>query len=160
MRNIFTPNKTSARFLVEYANEKYHIDSEDVDSENLERYSLIYDLYIKARSYSIMNKIFFWIALTMGIVVLLWPSLEEVISRDFLHSAIVQTTVTGLAALAFAIYSHYKKRQTIVENLMRSAVHSEEAISLLKERIIKEMERIDTGFSFDESFSKVEEKKR
>ena len=70
--------------------------------------------------------------------------------REFLRSAIVQTTVTGLAALTFAIYSHYKRRQMYVENLMRHVIYSDESGEELIDKILNEVQRIDAGFSFSE----------
>ncbi|WP_022667778.1 hypothetical protein [Desulfospira joergensenii] len=153
---IFQPNQTSARLLVTYAKEKYFKVQEN---KNIEKYLIVYDIFIKARSYYIINKIFFFLALLSGIVVLLWPSLA-IFAKDFgwekgfLNSAIVQTTVTGIAALTFAIYSHYKKRQMYAENLMRFTIFSEEPLINIKDYVVQEMERIDSGFSFGKSVLK------
>lgn len=150
---IFKPNQTSASLLVKYAKEKYYKGEESKDAE---KYLLIYDIFIKARSYYILNKIFFIFALISGLAVLLWPSLA-IFAKDFgwekgfLNSAIVQTTVTGIAALNFSIYSHYKKRQFYAENLMRLAIFSEDSLGNIKNRVLTEMERIDSGFSFGKS---------
>ena len=155
---IFKPNQTSARLLVKYAEEKYYKVKEN---KNIEKYLIVYDIFIKARSYYIINKIFFFLALISGVTVLLWPSLA-IFAKDFgwekgfLNSAIVQTTVTGIAALTFAIYSHYKKRQMYAENLMRFTIFSEDTITNIKEYVVQEMERIDSGFSFGKSVLKEE----
>ena len=160
---IFQPNKTSARLLIDFARSQVHWDQIAENPESAKRYLLIYDLYIKARSYAIINKFFFWIATVSGIMILVWPSIAIVtkdlgIERSFLSSAVVQTTITGLAALTFGIYSHYKKRQLFAENLIRSAIFSEEKLSELKDRVIKEMERIDAGFSFAEAVTSESQK--
>jgi energy-converting hydrogenase Eha subunit A len=152
---IFSPNKTSAKLFIDFARSQILWDKASENPESLKRYLLIYDLYIKARSYAIINKIFFWIAIISSIMVLVWPSIAIItkdigIEKNFLNSAVVQTTITGLAALTFSIYNHYKKRQVFTENLMRSAVFSDEKLNDLKDRVIKEMERIDAGFSFAE----------
>ena len=157
--SIYTPNKTSARLLVDYASENWGLNADDVNPELQKRFLMVYDLYIKARSYALINKIAFWSAIVSGIMVLVWPSLAIVtrdfgFEKDFLTSAIVQTTVTGLAALAFAVYSYYKKRQMHMENLMRHVIYSEERAQSLIERVLKEMERIDSGFSFSEAIVK------
>ncbi len=155
---IFTPNQTSAQLLEKYAKETYYKVEE---SQNIEKYLIIYDIYIKANSYSILNKIFFFVALISGVIVLLWPSLA-IFAEDFgwekgfLNSAIVQTTVTGIAALTFAIYSHYKKRQMYAENLMRFAIFSEDTLTNIKDYVVQEMERIDSGFTFGKSVIKEE----
>lgn len=147
---IFYPNQTSASLLVKYAEEKYYKDNENQD---MEKFLIIYDIFIKARSYYILNKFFFFLSIISGITVLVWPSLA-IFAKDFgwktgfLNSAIVQTTVTGIAALTFAVYSHYKKRQMYAENLMRFTIFSEDVLSNIKDHVVKEMERIDSGFSF------------
>ena len=161
MVSIFTPNKTSAKLLVDYASSNWGIDANEVRPEFQRRFLMVYDLYIKARSYALINKIAFQLAIGAGIMVLVWPSLAIVtkdfgFEKEFLKSAIVQTTVTGLAALTFAIYSHYKKRQMYMENLMRHVIYSEEPEQLLIEKVLKEMEKIDSGFSFSESIIKKE----
>lgn len=155
MHNLFSPNKTSASLLVEFAAENW---ASSPSEELRRRYLMLYDLYIKARSYAILNKIFFWLALLAGLAVLAWPSVA-VISKDFgiekalFESAIVQTSVTGLAALMFAAYSHYKKRQVHAENLMRYVIFSNDTTAAIIEKILKEMERIDLGFGFSESIA-------
>jgi hypothetical protein len=156
--DIFQPNQTSASLLVRYAEDKYYKVEEN---KNIEKYLIIYDIFIKARSYYIMNKVFFFLALISGIIVLLWPSLA-IFAEDFgwkkgfLNSAIVQTTVTGIAALTFAVYSHYKKRQMYAENLMRFAIFSEDDLVNIKEYVVQEMERIDGGFNFGKNVTKDE----
>ena len=153
---IFHPNQTSASLFVRYAEEKY-VNSEE--EKNIEKYLIIYDVFIKARSYYMINKIFFFLALFSGVVVLLWPSLSILAKelgweeKGLLSSAIVQTTVTGIAALAFSVYSHYKKRQMYAENIMRFAVFSEDTVINIKDYVAREMERIDSGFSFEKSIS-------
>jgi hypothetical protein len=153
---IYTPNKTSAKLLVDYASENWGLTADGVGTESQKRFLMVYDLYIKARSYALINKIAFWIAIFAGLMVLVWPSLAIVtkefgFEKDFLTSAIVQTTVTGFAALTFAVYSHYKKRQMYIENLMRHVIYSEDPAQLLIERVLREMEKIDSGFSFSET---------
>ena len=155
MVSIFTPNQTSARLLVDFASQKWGPDASDSTPESEKRFLIIYDLYIKARSYALINKTAFWLAILSGIMVLIWPSLAIVpkdfgMEREFLRSAIVQTTVTGLAALTFAIYSHYKRRQMYVENLMRHVIYSDESGEELIDKILNEVQRIDAGFSFSE----------
>ena len=158
--NIFRPNQTSARLLERYAHSQYYPDENN--KENIEKYLVVYDIFIKARSYAITNKIFFCLALLAGIMVLLWPSLgifakDFGFEKEFLKSPIVQTTVTGIAALTFAVYSHYKKRQMYAENLMRYVIFSDETLENIKNHVIRELERIDTGFGFTKSIIKKDE---
>lgn len=162
--SLFTPNKTSAKLLIDYAEAMWQ--PTEPSSEHKTRYLLLYDLYIKARSYAIINKVAFWFAVITGIMVLIWPSLATVCANceacknsglnniEFFKSAIVQTTITGLAALAFAIYAHYKKRQMYMENLMRYLVYSDESGDKLIQKVLAEMEKLDTGFSFAEVIPK------
>lgn len=163
MNKVFNPNKMSAKLFIDYARTQL-LDEDQLQNANdkdvrLKRFLLLYDLYIKARSYAIMNKVTFCCAVIFGILVLLWPSIT-IVSKDFgwekefLKSAVVQTTITGLAALTFAVYSHYKKRQLFTENLMRFALFSKDSIPDLAEKIIHELLRIDTGFSFSQTIFK------
>jgi len=109
--------------------------------------------YVEYPGYYIINKIFFFLALISGITVLLWPSLAIFTKdfgweKEFLNSAIVQTTVTGIAALTYAIYTHYKKRQMYAENLMRFVIYSDDSLTNIKDRVTRQMEKIDSGFVF------------
>lgn len=163
--SIYSPNKTSAKLMLDYAFKRWGSDSNDKNCErNEKRLLLIYDLYIKARSYAIINKIAFIFSILVGIMVLLWPSVA-IIAKDFgcemefLKSAIVQTTITGLAAIIFAIYSHYKKRQMYTENLMRHMIYSNESGQELVEQVVQEIEKIDSGFSFSKTIETQDNKK-
>jgi hypothetical protein len=153
---IFSPNKTSAKFLIEFAHEKF-MSKEDPDTNAIDRFAIMYDLFIKARSWGIINKICFWFAIILGMMVLLWPSIA-VISKDFgfdkefLKSAVIQTTITGLAAIMSAAYSFYKKRQLHIENLMRFVLFGNENIVELRKKVTQELGRIDTGFG---GFSRI-----
>jgi len=152
MPTLFSPNKTSGRLLVDFAADAWGKSS----SEPLKlRYLMVFDLFIKARSYAILNKLFFWLALVAGFALLAWPVIAfKLDSLGVGYSAMVQTSVTGLAALLFALYGHYKKRQTHAENLMRHVIFSSESLELLFEKVMKEMERMDQGFVFSETVAK------
>lgn len=151
--SIYTPNKTSAALLVEFAEKKWGPSSKDVSNDDQSRFLLIYDLYIKARSYAIINKVTFWFSLLGGLLVLIWPALstlDEHFDMDiaYLQTAVVQTTVTGIAALMFAIYSHYKARQMHFENLMRRITHEINFSDSFRDSVLEEIEKLDTGFKF------------
>ena len=79
---------------------------------------------------------------------------EEVIdknkfkSTEWVKSAIIQTTITGIAALTFAFYSQYKEKQTFTENLMRYTIFSSMEINALSVKVSDELVKIDKGFSF------------
>ena len=140
------------KLLVDFAEQQW------ANSESLAlrlRHLMLYDLFIKARSYAILNKVFFVLALISGIALLIWPALAFTLdSLQIGFSAIVQTSVTGFAALMFALYGHYKKRQAHAENLMRHLVFSADASEESFESILKELERIDQGFVFSDVINK------
>lgn len=151
---IFTPNQTSASLLVKYA-EKLKQQAEPENKVEAEKkYLLIYDIYIKARSYALLNKVFFWFSIAFGLAVLLWPSFSIIFKKntdkwEWVKSATVQTTVTGLAALMFTFYAQYKDKQTYAETLMRYATYSEVPIAELSIKVSEELSKIDRGFSFN-----------
>jgi hypothetical protein len=143
------PNRTSARLMFDVAAET--VGKSD-DPAARRQMLMIADLYIKARSFAILNKIAFVWALGCAILIALWPAVA-VLAEGFstgaraLTSAAVQTSVTALAALGYAVYGHYKKRQQAVENLMRRILATEPGAMDL-ERVLGELERIDQGFAF------------
>src|SRR5690606_8960840 len=109
---------------------------------------------IKARSYAILNKIFFWLSVIFGLSILLWPAFTVVFQKktghwEWIKSATVQTTVTGIAALMFTFYTQYKDKQTYAETLMRYVLYSEDSVSTLSIKVSEELSRIDRGFSFN-----------
>jgi len=153
-RDIYHPNQTSASLLVGYAKHRME-HALPKDQQVLQKqYLLIYDIYIKARSYAILNKIFFWLSVFFALLVLLWPSISVVFKEklsgwEWVKSATVQTTVTGIAAVMFAFYSQYKDKQTYAEQLMRDVVYSEgKEIEQLAQQVSKKLAQIDNGFSF------------
>ena len=89
-----------------------------------------------------------------GIGVLAWPSFSVIAvsagegTVSLLESTVLQTSVTALAALCFSIYSHYKKRQAAVENLMRTVLLSDRSAAELLPEMLEEMQRLDVGFAF------------
>jgi len=66
----------------------------------------------------------------------------------------VQTTITGVAALAYGIYSHYKRQQLAVENLMRYVLFSGDPVPTMFERVSRQLMRVDAGFNFGEEATK------
>jgi nitric oxide synthase oxygenase domain/subunit len=150
--SLFSVNQTSASLLLKYA-EREISRAQDKDAAE-KRYVLLFDIYIKARSYAILNKLFFWLSVIAGIGVLLWPSLSiiwkgKLDKWEWLKSATVQTTVTGIAALTFAMYSQYKDKQTYAETLMRYVAYSDQNLSTLSVKVAEELAKIDRGFSFN-----------
>lgn len=163
--SILSPNQTSARLLMDYAKVRVCQSEagggEQASTANDEqKLVLVYDLYVKARSYAILNKIFFWLSVISAFAVFIWPSLGVILknrlTEEWYKSAIVQTTITGIAALMFAFYSQYKDKQTYTENLMRYAVFSDKPVNELAQKVMEEIGKIDSGFSFS---SVTDEKK-
>lgn len=147
---LYHANQSSAHLLAKYADQRFTERKDDP------RRLLIWDLYIKARSYALLNKAAFVGALIFGGAVLLWPGIAVIV--DELHgddtvwsSPVLQTTVTALAAATFALYSHYKGRQLEVENMMRRVVLAPELSEALLAGLLRDLERIDTGFAFQDA---------
>jgi hypothetical protein len=126
--------------------------AEITTADDEQKLILIYDLYVKARSYAILNKVFFWLSIISAFAVFIWPSLgvvlKNTLTQEWYKSAVVQTTITGIAAMMFAFYSQYKDKQTYTENLMRYAVFSDKPVNEVSQKIIEEIGKIDNGFSF------------
>jgi hypothetical protein len=156
---LYSANQICARLLLDFSQKAWLDNNPAPTLADQQRYLMMHDMYIKARSYSIINKIAFWFALVLGIAVVVWPSFAVISGdlgwqKEFVKSAIVQTTVTAFAGLSFTVYSHYKKRQMFIENLMRSIVYASSWDESVLERVLNEMERIDSGFGFSQAISK------
>ncbi len=135
--------------MMGYAEEKYYLDDKTKDTD---RYNIILDIFIKARNYYITNKIFFFLSLISCFLVITWPTIaiftkDYIGDRELLNSSIIQSTITGIFAFTFAIYSHYKKKQMRIENLMRYILYSNDTMENILNLVIQEM-RNDTGFNF------------
>jgi len=153
-QHAFSPNQTSASLLIQYAERLTRDAAPTHRAEAEKKYLLLYDVYIKARSYALMNKVFFVLSLIFGLAVLLWPSFAIIFKSnlskwEWIQSATVQTTVTAIAALMFAFYSDYKDKQTYAETLMRYTLFSELPVSELSVKVSEELARVDRGFSFN-----------
>ncbi|WP_244072941.1 hypothetical protein [Nitrosomonas sp. PY1] len=150
--SFYSQNQTSASLLVKYAESVKKQASTENKQQAEQKFLLVYDIYIKAKSYALLNKIFFWLSGIAAVCVLLWPSLDIIFNPlseiEWAKSAVVQTTVTGIAALTFAFYSQYKDKQVYAENLMRQVIFSEQSVSDLSLKVTDELARIDRGFSF------------
>ena len=156
--NIFHTFQTSGSMLIHYAEQSMNNAPETEKEQAEKKYLLLYDIYIKAHSYAILNKIFFWLSVLSGLGVLLWPSLSILFKAklskwEWLKSATVQTTMTAIAALMFTFYSQYKDKQPYAETLMRHVVYSNQPITQLAITVSEELSRIDRGFSFNSILS-------
>lgn len=161
--DIFEPNQISASLFVRYAKQLAKMaNSEEDKLKEEKRLVIVYDLYIKARSYAFMNKIFFFFSVISAVGILLWPSVGVIFKRrlnniEWFKSSIIQTTITGIAAMTFTFYSEYKDKQTYTENLMRYAIFSNEEIDILSRKVTEEISKIDRGFSFSSLINKENE---
>jgi hypothetical protein len=161
VEEILEPNQMSASLLVQYARLGASQASPRNRLQAEQRLVILYDLYIKTRSYALLNKVFFWLSIVAAIAVLLWPSIAVIFKdklgqKEWMKSAVVQTTVTGIAALAFAFYSQYKDKETYSENLMRYVLFSKEDAATLSNKVMEEIAKIDKGFSFTALIKKGE----
>lgn len=153
--SILAPNQTSASLMMEYVKSSVcRVEgSSSPVGEDERKLVLVYDLYVKARSYAMLNKLFFGLSLLFSIAVLLWPAMGVVFKKRFgdqewYRSTVVQTTITAIAALMIAFYDQYKDKQTYTENLMRYTVYSSQPVEALSRKVIEELGKIDSGFSF------------
>src|SRR5262249_35200472 len=149
--DILDPNQMSASLLIQYAKLSASKASPENKARAEQRLVILYDLYIKARSYALLDKVFFWLSIVAALAVLLWPSIAVIFKdrlgdKEWAKSAVVQTTVTGIAALAFAFYGQYKDKQTYTENLMRYALFAKEDPAALSVKVTEEIAKIDKGF--------------
>jgi hypothetical protein len=151
---IYSSNQTSASLLVLHSESQMRAASAEQKNYYEKKHLLVFDIYIKARSYAILNKVFFVLSLFFGFAVLIWPSISVIFNKklenfEWIKSATVQTTVTGLAALMFTFYSQYKDKQVYAESLMRYVVYSNASVEDLATKVSEELMKIDRGFSFN-----------
>lgn len=150
---MFSVNQTSAGLMEAFA--RKHWLTADSSADMQKRYVLLFDLYIKARSYALLNKTGFILTLLGVLSMLAWPVVAFIYHDvdaflGFAESAAIQTAVSGLTAFGYALYSHYKKRQQQMENLMRQLCHSDQPYQQLVPQLLAQIERIDSGFAFAE----------
>ena len=138
-------NQTSARFLI----------SAIAEGDDQRRINLAFDVFIKARRYSILNKICFNIAMLGGLLLIAWPVvvLTDIWASEIFRSPLLQTSLTAFTGLAVFIYTHYKRKQMLAENLLRTIAFSDMPIGELSELVIQEMAKIDLGLPLGEKFS-------
>ncbi|MGR0481699.1 MAG: hypothetical protein ACTFAL_09925 [Candidatus Electronema sp. V4] len=145
----FKDIKMSTEILLCYASERWG-EKDDVKSKR--NLVIARDLNAKATSYSILNKIAFVFSVLFTVVSLLFPFIEMFIKNampgELSSSSAFQTATTGLAAISIAIYNHYKKRQLYIENFMRHFLYLEKIEEKTIRKILKELQRVDAGFSF------------
>jgi hypothetical protein len=135
-----------------------------IRSDDHKRIALIEDIYLKSWSYTIMNKLCFWLSVLLAILVLVWPALGAILTRrpadpqadppspGWVQRAVaassVQTSITALAALSFTFYAHYKDNQRTSEHLMRTLLYAEAVDRALIEATVNAVREMDKGYSF------------
>jgi glucan phosphoethanolaminetransferase (alkaline phosphatase superfamily) len=139
--------------MVEYAKLREMAAPAEKKGESETRHAILFDLYIKAHSYAILNKVLFWLSLFSGVLILLWPSLTIVFKKrletqEWARSPVLLTSLSAMAAVMFSFYSQYKDKQTSTESLMRYALFSKEEITVVSTKVAEEMSKIDKGFTY------------
>ncbi len=153
MRIPFLPRTISAALVYSFVTDQMAARPDD-DAVAQKTLLLTSDLYIKARSYAWINKTAFWASLVLSVLTVTWPALSLFSipgnwAEPVLTSPVVQACVTALAALSIGIYSHYKTRQMIMENLMRRLIFGKpQDWETLVPSVVSEIEKADQGFSF------------
>jgi hypothetical protein len=136
--------KTSGRYLIEVLAE-----NADQGPEQKKRYDLGFDVYIKHRSYAIMNKILFVSSVISCGCVTVWPILVQFPpvkqQLELVGVAVVQTMITGFAGFNVYAYHHYKVRQVATENILRAIAFSSTPLERLVGMVRDEMSRLDQG---------------
>lgn len=153
--------ETSAAYLQRKA---VCIHTDRADPLTAKRLALVDDIYIKSWSYSVLNKVFFWISVVLAVLVLLYPGLGPMFKYDptnlahkdkspnwfqrAVTTSAVQTSVTALAAFSFAFYAHYKDKQSVSETLMREVIFAEPFDAEAVNDVVERIEQMDKGFGF------------
>ena len=60
---LYSANQISAKLLLDFSQKAWIDNNPSVALGDHQRYLMMHDLYIKARSYSMINKVAFWFAL-------------------------------------------------------------------------------------------------
>lgn len=143
--------QTSAKFLRKIV--KFEACLEPDNERKQKIYLMMKDLEIKASSYALLNKVFFWASLILAIFVILFPIINYATEAGAMMNKITNPAqlpaITLLAGLCFAFYADYKGKQTGAENLMRYTYYSStEEIEVINQTIQKGLDNIDSGHDF------------
>lgn len=144
---------TSARFLLSWSENMYArgVWSKELDG-GLQAAAVMKDLYIKARSYAILNKAAFIPSLLLLITCVGWPVVEAMVgeAKGFPRSAssAVQALITGVTGMLIYVYMSYKKKQSEVEAAMRHVLFGEGRLTDRVRRAINVVAVLDTGLQF------------
>lgn len=110
---------------------------------------LLKDSSIKLRSYKAINTFAFWPAILAGITGAIWPVLDATIIKSDLPgvSGLVQTLCVGASGTCIVVYAQYKRRQRLLEDMLRRTIVIKEPMDAKFERWIDVLRSIDTGMS-------------
>ena len=117
-------------------------------------FALSKDIEIKASSYALINKVFFWLSLFFAICIIALPIASTLTKDDSKLNKILNPAqlpaITLLAGLCFNFYSEYKGKQTSAENVMRYTYFSQDPVQKKSEKVRKAIAEIDNGHDFSE----------
>jgi hypothetical protein len=153
---IVKDSQPSALFLINLG--RYRACTQQPMAE--QKFALLFDVYIKAKSYFFINKFFFIFSVIGAFLVILFPAVGYVLpetspKKKLLSSSVTQTGLTAFALFMFTMYSTYKGRQNDAENLMRYVLYSEEPqIEVIAKKVTEELARIDQGYNFTVLFDR------
>lgn len=144
--------QTSAQYINKIAKLDACLDPKDSRKQKI--HTLIKDLEIKSSSYALLNKVFFWLSLTLAFCIISFPVISKLASIDGSTSKIFDPVqlpvITLLAGLCFTFYSDYKGKQTSAENLIRYAYTSADKIEVISRAVRDGLAEIDSGHDFSE----------
>lgn len=144
--------QTSAKYLSKIAKLDACLDPGDSRKQKI--HTLIKDLEIKSSSYSLLNKVFFWLSLAFALCIISFPVISTILPENSLWAKIFTPTqlpaITLLAGLCFTFYSDYKGKQTSAENLIRYAYNSSDNIEIISKTVRDGLAEIDSGHDFSE----------
>lgn len=150
--------QTSGVYLHNLA--KWRSCSNPSDQRAQEIYEIVSDIDIESRSYAMMNKIAFVLALPTALALILIPVLHSFLGDSVQHKKWKKAfspsqfpAITLLAAFIFSMYSDYKTKQGATENLMRYALYTQDPIPVISESVVARLTTLDTGFEFSEYVS-------
>lgn len=143
-------NQTCARFLIFKAEEQF--------KDDIERTTMIKDIYIKVKSYAFLNKLLFLISVAFVLSIFIFPSWLVLdnggISVNAFHATILQSILTVITGGSIYLYKDYKEKQTNMEVLLRKVFYLESFSEKDKEEIIKNIRSIDVGFKVSNFLNK------
>ena len=71
MAEIISTVQTTGRFLRRYQELRASNAATENKAREQARFALVHAIYIKAKSYALLNKVFFWMAVPMAVLVLI-----------------------------------------------------------------------------------------